>query len=177
MMRIERCDNSEQWDEFILNHEGHPLQLWGWGQLKASHGWIAERLFYVKEDVVVAAAQVLVRRLPAPFRRFAYIPRGPIVSPDDEAAFYDALAEYVKREHKAVALSVEPEVLHGELSSGWVQAKNTILAPATIQLDLQKTEKNYLTIWLRKPVNIFVNHQLTECRSVRCAIAMILMTV
>lgn len=144
MTMIERCDNNEEWDEFILNHKGHPLQLWEWGQVKASHGWIAERLFYVKEDKVVAAAQVLIRRLPAPFRRFAYIPRGPIVSSGDEADFLDKLATYVKREHKAVALSVEPEMLHGKLSKGWIRAKNTILAPTTIQLDLKKTEKELL---------------------------------
>lgn len=62
----------------MLENGGHPLQLWPWGQVKASHGWIAERVFAYEDEELIGAAQVLVRSLPAPFRSFAYIPRGPV---------------------------------------------------------------------------------------------------
>src|SRR5690606_39492020 len=43
---------------------GHPLQLWGWGAVKASGPWTAHRLRVTRGEELVGAAQVLVRRLP-----------------------------------------------------------------------------------------------------------------
>ena len=78
MIELQKCGDREQWDEYVLENGGHPLQLWGWGQVKAGHGWEAERVFAIEEDRIVGAAQVLVRKLPFPFKSFAYIPRGPL---------------------------------------------------------------------------------------------------
>lgn len=150
MSEIKRCDDSKEWDEFILNHDGHPLQLWGWGEVKASHGWIAERLFYVKQDVVIAAAQVLVRRLPAPFKRFAYIPRGPVVSSKNEVDFLNDLANFIKQEHRAVALSIEPDKFSSKLPKPWRESTSRILAPQTIRLDLTKSEDELLAAMAKK---------------------------
>lgn len=83
MIELQKCVDKEQWDEYVLEHEGHPLQLWGWGQVKASHGWSVERIFAFEpdnDDMLVGAAQLLIRKLPLPFRSFAYIPRGPIIT-------------------------------------------------------------------------------------------------
>ena len=56
MIELQKCGDKEQWDEFILEQDGHPLQLWGWGQVKAGHGWSAERVFAYDDDKIVGAA-------------------------------------------------------------------------------------------------------------------------
>lgn len=84
MIEIQRCNNKDTWDNFVLEAGCHPLQLWSWGQVKSMHGWRAERLFAYDGEVIVGAAQVLVRKLPLPFRSFAYIPRGPIFKGHDD---------------------------------------------------------------------------------------------
>ena len=66
MIEVQRCHDKEQWDEYVLENGGHPLQLWGWGQVKAAHGWTAERFCIYDEDRQVAAVQVLIRKLPSP---------------------------------------------------------------------------------------------------------------
>jgi hypothetical protein len=67
--------NKEKWNKLVEANGGHPLQLWGWGETKAAEGnWRAYRIWAEG----FGGAQVLVRRLPGPLRRMAYIPRGPI---------------------------------------------------------------------------------------------------
>ena len=69
----------DAWDADVLSHGGHPLQLWGWGQVKAAGAWTPYRLRVSDGGSRVGLAQVLVRRLPAPFGRLSYVPRGPVV--------------------------------------------------------------------------------------------------
>ena len=60
MITGKNCTDAALWDEVVHDLEGHPLQLWGWGELKAAHGWSAHRIrFTDAEDRVVGAAQVL----------------------------------------------------------------------------------------------------------------------
>ena len=74
----------EEWDQFINMHpQGHLLQSWGWGELKAGFGWSPLRLALRDEqEHIVAAAQVLRRTAPhVPLRlgHLAYIPKGPVI--------------------------------------------------------------------------------------------------
>jgi peptidoglycan pentaglycine glycine transferase (the first glycine) len=114
MIEIQKCADKEQWDEYVLENNGHPLQLWGWGQVKAGHGWTAERVFAYSDDEIVGSAQVLIRKLPFPFKSFAYVPRGPIVDDAHRDQLLDAVATMVKRDYKSVALSVEPDATEFE---------------------------------------------------------------
>jgi len=150
MIELQRCSDKEQWDDYVLEHGGHPLQLWGWGQVKAGHGWVAERLFAYNGDEIVGAAQVLIRRLPAPFRAFAYIPRGPLFDEAFKDEFLNKIEILVKRDHHVVALSVEPDTNEFEKPAGWVHATNKILSPETILLDVTKSESDLLTDMAKK---------------------------
>lgn len=150
MIELQRCSDKEQWDDYILDNGGHPLQLWGWGQVKAGHGWVAERIFAYYEDEIVGAAQVLIRRLPAPFRSFGYIPRGPLVDEDLNSEFLNALANLVKRDHHSVALSVEPDLLEFDIPKGWERSQNKILSAETILLDLTRSESDLLADMAKK---------------------------
>ncbi|MCA9327862.1 peptidoglycan bridge formation glycyltransferase FemA/FemB family protein [Candidatus Saccharibacteria bacterium] len=143
MISLKVCENREEWDDYVLENDGHPLQLWGWGETKASHGWRAERIFaYDLDERVVGAAQVLVRRLPWPFKSLAYIPRGPVGDADYAPNVLEALSNYSRSQYGAVALTIEPdwtEVPH-LMPQGWKQGMNTILIPQTLILDLNKSE-------------------------------------
>jgi peptidoglycan pentaglycine glycine transferase (the first glycine) len=150
MIEIQKCADKEQWDEYVLENNGHPLQLWGWGQVKAGHGWTAERVFAYSDDEIVGAAQVLIRQLPFPFKSFAYIPRGPIVDNKHRDSLLDAVATMVKRDYKSVALSVEPDGIEFEVPKGWVKSANRVLPPRTILLDLQRPESELLNDMVKK---------------------------
>lgn len=150
MIELQRCSDKEQWDDYILENGGHPLQLWGWGQVKAGHGWVAERVFGYEDDKIIGAAQILIRRLPTPFRSFAYIPRGPLVEDDYSTEFLNSLAGLVKRDHHSVALSIEPDVLDFTIPDGWARSTNKILSAETILLDLTKSESDLLADMAKK---------------------------
>ena len=69
MHQTETVTDPAEWDRIVDAAGGHPLQLWGWGEVKASGPWRPVRLKVLGPDGEVAGgAQVLVRRLPAPFR-------------------------------------------------------------------------------------------------------------
>jgi peptidoglycan pentaglycine glycine transferase (the first glycine) len=153
MIELQKCTDKEQWNDFVLERDGHPLQLWGWGQVKAAHGWTAERIFAYDssdEDTIIGAAQILVRKLPLPFRSFAYIPRGPIVETSFQNDFLEALAMLVKRDYRSVALSIEPHSFVYDPPEGWVRSSNTILSSETILLDTAKSESDLLADMVKK---------------------------
>jgi len=150
MIEIQKCGDKEQWDEYVLETGGHPLQLWGWGQVKAGHGWTAERIFALDDEKVVGAAQVLIRKLPLPFHSFAYIPRGPIVEDGFKNDFLNALAAMVKRDYRSVVLSVEPNSFEFEKPDGWLRSNNKVLSAETVLLDLHKSESDLLTVMAKK---------------------------
>lgn len=152
MISLRPCTDRHDWDDYVLEHDGHPLQLWGWGETKAAHGWKAERLFaYDTDNHILGAAQVLVKRLPWPFRALAYVPRGPIVSTESTFDMLEALTNHARSQYGAVLLSIEPD--QGDmptLPKGWRHSDNTILIPQTLILDLSKSEDELLAPMSKK---------------------------
>jgi peptidoglycan pentaglycine glycine transferase (the first glycine) len=147
---VEVCNDQSVWDEEIVSRGGHPLQLWGWGEVKAAHNWKAERVFVRKGDDIVGAAQVLIRPLPGLFNCLAYIPRGPVAGSADREAVLKELASYVKTTYKAVALTIEPDWTEAPQVDGWKQSDNTILIPRTLILDLEKSEDELMAAMSKK---------------------------
>ena len=170
MLKIIEITDRKEWDDFINEHGGHPLQLWGWGELKSqSPSWKVKRVFlkngeekYIdrkKKDHsdIVAAAQILVRKLPFPLRNFAYIPRGALViskKPIERARISREIALWVSKniKPKPVCLTMEPDWDNGdfELSNGWRSSKNKILIPRTLILDLTQNEDELLAKMSKK---------------------------
>lgn len=140
-----RHEDKQIWDELVRSHDGHPLQLWGWGDVKAAHGWRVERL-----QVGEGGAQVLIKRLPKPFGPLVYVPRGPFGTVLTSGRDREDLTNYVKTTHKPTLMSVEPDTI-GELDwSGWKRSTNQILIPRTAVLDLSKSEDELLSVMSKK---------------------------
>lgn len=151
MTKFMQCHNKNEWNEYVLENRGHPLQLWGWGDVKSVHGWKAFRLFlHDDNEKVIGAVQMLVRRLPWPLRSFAYVPRGPVVDDNHKDELLMKLAEYVKKTHHSAALSIEPDSLEYDIPKGWKKSKNHILPSRTIILDLYKPESELLNDMAKK---------------------------
>lgn len=150
MTTVRMCEKQTDWDEEILARQGHPLQLWGWGEVKAAHNWRVDRVFVYQDDQIIGAAQLLIRRLPAPFKALVYVPRGPVANEADREVVLNAIADYAKQTHSAVAVTVEPDWTVFPDVAGWKSSTNTILIPRTLILDLTKTEDELLAGMAKK---------------------------
>lgn len=162
-LTVTPCTDRAHWDETVKSLGGHPLQLWGWGDLKSAHRWSAERVLVRSGDTIVGASQLLTRALPGPLGGFVYAPRGPVVARDAAnsdipastpapGAVAEAIADYVRGSRRAVAVSIEPDEDDGQFSLGaeWKTAKTPILPARTLILDLRQTEDELLADMSKK---------------------------
>ncbi|GCE47321.1 lipid II:glycine glycyltransferase (peptidoglycan interpeptide bridge formation enzyme) [Thermosporothrix hazakensis] len=151
----------EVWNRFVDEHpNGHFLQSWEWGELKAPTGWLPQRLvLWDREQLrIVAGAQVLCRTAPhVPLRmgHLAYIPKGPVLDwrqPELWEPFFTRLHEHLKRQG-AVALQVESaeetETEGGRWVAEWyrrwqMQPLHPVQPLRSIVLDLSPAEEALL---------------------------------
>ena len=151
MKTIRQCTDKQEWDDYVLENGGHPLQLWGWGDLKSANGWSADRLLLTEDDgKIIGAAQVLYRKLIWPFKSIAYIPRGPVVDEFNRVILLIKLTEYVKSSHHPIALSIEPDTEEFTIPKAWIKSKNHILPAETLILDLNKSEDQLQSEMVKK---------------------------
>lgn len=160
--QLQKCEDKQAWDDYVLDNEGHPFQLWGWGEVKSMHGWRADRYFLLEDlpenapaniqPTVVAGVQVLTRKLPYPFRAFSYIPRGPIGTnnPSEQARLLNLIADTVKENYRSIGLSVEPDYQTFNIPHDWQKGSHSILQARTVQLDLQMSESDLLANMAKK---------------------------
>ncbi|WP_026819255.1 lipid II:glycine glycyltransferase FemX [Arthrobacter castelli] len=171
-LTVTSCTDPDDWDREVNAAGGHPMQLWGWGQTKAKHNWSVDRVLVLDGAGTIGSAQILVRKLPFPFRSLAYIPRGPQAVPGRRLEVAQRLAEYARETRGSVALSIEPdwEVSAGDgadaadvggtgpagdgagtadddwqhtaVAAGWQQSSNTILIARTLILDLNQSAED-----------------------------------
>ena len=135
----------ETWDAFVAQApDGHLLQTWAWGELKAAFGWIPLRLALESDGTLVGGAQILFRRA-GPFT-VAYIPKGPVLLSHDAQtghALWEAIRKCCHR-MRAISLKVEPEWRDERaerhqwlLAHGLVPVHETIQPRRTIIVDLR----------------------------------------
>jgi peptidoglycan pentaglycine glycine transferase (the first glycine) len=117
-----QASQQREWDTFVSgSYQGHLLQSWGWGELKAAANWQPLRLALCADGgQIVAAAQVLQRtawHLPARLGHLAYIPHGPVLDWQASLGHGESLAHFFVHalrtflgEHGALALQIEPHV-------------------------------------------------------------------
>jgi lipid II:glycine glycyltransferase (peptidoglycan interpeptide bridge formation enzyme) len=152
-----------EWDTFVANHpQGHLLQSWSWGELKAGPDWHPLRLALRETQTgkIVAGAQVLRRtalHVPLRLGHLAYVPKGPLLDWRTDGAslmrlFLQKLHTFM-RAQGALALQIEPN-LHADSVEGYVAASllqvlgfryiQTVQPARTILLDLKPDEETLL---------------------------------
>lgn len=122
-LRVLQSSQQAIWDAFVNEHpQGHLLQSWGWGELKAGANWQPSRLalWDGQHERIIAAAQVLrrtVAHLPARLGHLAYIPKGPVLDwtarTDDGSSLARLFLHRLRdslRHQGALALQLEPNL-------------------------------------------------------------------
>ncbi|MBD5787651.1 peptidoglycan bridge formation glycyltransferase FemA/FemB family protein [Cellulosimicrobium terreum] len=160
-LTIRTVTDRTAWDADVLALGGHPLQLWGWGEVKGAGAWRPHRLRVVAADgTLVGLAQVLARPLPAQFKALSYVPRGPVVLGDADGTTDDALRSAVTtavvrwcREHVGgVGVTLEPDWEAGtalDLADAR-PAVNPVLYPTTLILDLTRSDDELMADMAKK---------------------------
>ncbi len=132
--------DARAWDGLVNARGGHLLQTSAWGELKARFGWRVARVALESNGALIAGAQMLVRDLPLGWR-FAYVPRGPVVNPNDTPALGALIAELgaMARAQGAFALKIEPNApspLPLPYEGKEIRASRPIQPQTTIHVDL-----------------------------------------
>lgn len=144
----------DQWEAFIASHpRAHVLQQWAWGDLKAAYGWQVERIAITdSQNQIVAAAQLLFRRLPFRLGTMAYLAMGPLVSHRISEASYLLEAklwvaiDVAAMKHHAAFLKWEPGIFTNDDPSaqftkiGFKLSPQTVQPPNTVMIDISGDE-------------------------------------
>jgi len=147
---IATVDDRATWDSLVEDFGGHPLQKWGWGELKSAHNWSATRLEVLRNNVPVAAAQILHRHLPVPFKSLSHVPRGPVfsssLSAQERTNISDEVVAWVKKNVGGVGITIETDFDASEAVSvtNSFASPNPILYPTTLILDTRLSEDELL---------------------------------
>ncbi len=136
MLRLETIHNREVWDNALAALPyAHILQSWDWGEFKSRWGWQAQRLYWLRDDTPVAAAQILRRAIPRTPWSFLYVTKGPALDYTDAALAAQILAdlEAYARQNKALFIKIDPDVPR---HYGESQPNQPLEPPGQIMLNL-----------------------------------------
>ena len=149
-MKLSQISDSVTWDKLVLaSDSAHPLQLWGWGELKRQNGWQPYRL----ADGDTPIAQMLIWSVPQLGWKLAYIPRGPLRGGEKkqvDRTVLQALRDFAA-DQGAFCLQMEPGWAE-QISwpDGWRQSRRPILMRETFVIDLARCEDELLGAMARK---------------------------
>ena len=162
-MKFVSVTDASVWDGSAKKLGAHPLQLWGWSEVKKTHHWSAEHIAVIGEnDKIIGGAQVLFKKLPAPFGEFAYIPRGPFGSQVAQNELLAQLPQHLKHTRKLLCLSVEQGTETAPGVKGWRKTSNTILMDETVVLDLSHSEEELLAD-MKKKTRQYIRKSAANC--------------
>lgn len=140
MLTVTECKDRAAWDAAGETLGAHPLQTWGWGELKAKHHWTARRLLVTDGEEIVGGCQVLARRLPPPFGAMLYAPRGPMWVDGRGEEVVAAVTDYVRAEGRGVVFTMEPFAYEMPLAERFTPTPDSVLLAHTLIIDLTQTE-------------------------------------
>lgn len=151
-VRFSSTVEDKAWNAFLRQTQsGALLQSSRWASLKQYTGWQIRRLVVEQNDLIVAGAQLLLRTLPFPLGKIAYVPRGPILAVDTPE-----LGELILKKLQAIAraerlqlLIIQPphsyEALSHNLAALKFRPTQMKIAPrSTMQIDLRCSDDDIL---------------------------------
>ncbi len=140
-----------EWDNFLeTRQDGCHVQTSGWAELKALHGWIAERIVFKQGNDIIAGAQMLIRPLSRiqAFGTIAYIAKGPIICEDTPELIQSMLDSIstLCRKHRVKLLILQPPESSRSLdpymeARGYLPSWVHVTPPATTRIDLRQDEE------------------------------------
>lgn len=144
-MELREVTDAATWDFAVARHRfGHPLQCWGWGEVKRASGWRAHRLALYDGSDFRAGAQILTRTFPGIPFTMTYVPRGPVITPDDSQAL-DTLASGLRRHargQRGIFCKVDPAwpagTSHALASVGFRASQESVQVTDTYTIDLSQ---------------------------------------
>ena len=103
--------SAEEHDNFVKNHKyGELNQIYKWQYVKK--GWIGKNIGVKKDDKLIGACLILLKKLPILPYYFAYAPKGPVVdyeNKEDLKATIQILKDFCKK-NKVFSLKFDPQV-------------------------------------------------------------------
>ena len=104
-------EDSTIWDQFVSNSQyPHYMQSFSWGKFKEKEGW--EPAFFMAMDygIIKGIALILSKSLPVIKKSIYYLPRGPVVDPDDSKTLLFLLQNLVRHisENNGIFLRADP---------------------------------------------------------------------
>ena len=159
-MIIKTDVDRNSWNDFVSSFDGPAiLQSFEWGELKSKHGWLPIRLAIEDNGKIVAAIQILKRKIPYINYSMFYAPRGPVLDCANIMAF-DFLLEAVEVEahkHNAISFKIDPQVFENDervknllKSRGFRYKKQNVQPRTTIIVNLEKDLEELLLTFEEK---------------------------
>ncbi|MFI5274799.1 MAG: lipid II:glycine glycyltransferase FemX [Ktedonobacterales bacterium] len=150
-MDLREISDAAEWDHLVAAHPyGHPLQCWGWGEVKRHSGWQAHRLGLFDAGVFRGGAQVLTRPFPGMPLAMTYAPRGPVVAPNDGEtlrALADALRAHGAAQ-RAIFCKLDPAWPAGTpnclAAAGFQPSSENVQVVDSYIIDLRASEDDIL---------------------------------
>lgn len=143
MVTIRPCTDRTAWDQAVNALGGHPLQLWGWGEVKSRHRWGVERVLVEDAGDVIGACQILIRSAPIVGPVVLYAPRGPVWAPGRGDDVMRAVVDHAKH-RRGMVFTVEPDGTELPASELFRRAPTQILMSTTLIADLTLSEDELL---------------------------------
>lgn len=108
----------DYWDDAIAGFSiSHPLNAYGWGQVRRVDGW-SPTYYLARRDGVVAGGMVLMtKRLPVCGFSIVYGQKGPVCELSDEETLRFLLksASSFAKENNAIFMRIDPNILEDDL--------------------------------------------------------------
>jgi len=117
--RVRAVERRDEWNALVREFSDCDARhAWEWGELRARQGWAPLRLAAFAGGECVAAAAVLLRRVPG-LGAVAYAPRGPLLDPRRPEAWdaAAALADATRARTGALVVRTSPPVLVEDAAS------------------------------------------------------------
>ncbi len=106
-------DQRDYWDREVSRFDFvHPLNAFGWGQVRTVNGWAPTYLVAKRGDRVAGAIMYMTKRLPGTGLSIMYGQKGPLWEAGDRETFYSLLARLRDdaRLKKAIFLRIDPNM-------------------------------------------------------------------
>ncbi len=129
---------AEYWDREIQRFESvHPLNAFGWGQVRAVDHWSPIYLVAERAGKFCGGMMVLVKKLPFTPLSFFYSPKGPVWDYEDDETLHALIikARGIARKEKAIFMRIDPNIREQRMNG----AEDKLSSSGFIHLDQRWT--------------------------------------